>query len=710
MTLPEGVSAPDAVKTRGPVHWLGRVAQRAGVAADDLPDVPPGTPTQEAWPVFTRSMGIDDPALSKLVAEYFRLEVANLDLVDPAAAARITEDMARKYLIFPVGESDRHMMVATCDPTDVEAERSLGFTSGRTTVFHVAAPSAIQDAIDARFSPDRAVESILGSLEEESLDSVKLIEDRGPESVSAEDAKTTPVVKLTNLIIQDGIQAGASDIHIEPGKGTGNVRMRVDGVLRQHMEIPMSAHNRVISRIKILSKLDIADRLRPQDGKARVRIKNLAYDLRVSTIPTAGSEKCVIRILDSNKAFTLEDLELPTEELRSFRELLNFRDGIVLVTGPTGSGKTTTLYGALHELATGAVNIMTVEDPVEYDLPAITQTQVETRQSVTFSSALRAILRQDPDVILVGEIRDRETAETAAQAAMTGHLVLATVHANDAVAAVARLADLGLQYSTISTSLRGAIAQRLVRRVCKHCGESVGADITPDEQRLFDRYEVAPVVRAVGCAECGFTGFRGRLPIMEVLVVGPKLQEAIHMRKGHTTLHTLALQAGMRPIQRVALDWVEQGKTPLDEVERVLGQIIDEEEAKQSAGPAKILLVDDDEDVRHMLHELLLREGYGVTVVDDGQQALDVLKDDPDFSLMILDLGMPELDGRLVLEQVRGWVDTAALPVLVWTGSGHEDKDERALLEAGADDYVRKDVPPDRLMARIKAVLRRSAM
>ena len=433
MTRPEGATVPDASKVRGPVHWLGRVAERAGVPSEDLPDVPPGTPTQDAWPVFTRSMGIDDPALSKLVAEYFRLEVANLDLVDPATAARVTEDMARKYLIYPVRESDRHMIVATCDPTDVEAERSLGFTSGRTTVFHVATPGAIQDAIDARFSPDRAVESILGSLEEETLDSVKLIEDRGPESVSAEDAKATPVVKLTNLIIQDGIQASASDIHIEPGRGTGNVRIRVDGVLRQHMEIPMSAHNRVISRIKILSKLDIADRLRPQDGKARVRIKNLAYDLRVSTIPTAGSEKCVIRILDSNKAFTLEDLELPRQELAGFRELLSFRDGIVLVTGPTGSGKTTTLYGALHELATGAVNIMTVEDPVEYDLPAITQTQVETRQSVTFSSALRAILRQDPDVILVGEIRDRETAETAAQAAMTGHLVLATVHANDAV-------------------------------------------------------------------------------------------------------------------------------------------------------------------------------------------------------------------------------------------------------------------------------------
>ena len=229
----------------------------------------------------------------------------------------------------------------------------------------------------------------------------------------------------------------------------------------------MAAMNRVISRIKILAQLDIADRLRPQDGKAAVQVQNLSYDLRVSTIPAGRSdEKCVIRILDSNAQETLDDLSLPLHELDRLRQLLKLREGIVLVTGPTGSGKTTTLYGALREMADGKVNIMTVEDPIEYELAKITQTQVETKQGVTFGTALRAILRQDPDVILVGEIRDKETAETASHAAMTGHLVLATVHANDAVSAVGRMAAIGLPFATIAATLRGAIAQRLLRRVC----------------------------------------------------------------------------------------------------------------------------------------------------------------------------------------------------------------------------------------------------
>src|SRR5690606_28799808 len=329
------------------------------------------------------------------------------------------------------------------------------------------------------------------------------------------------------------------------------------------MDLPMSALNRVISRIKVLSKLDIADRLRPQDGKSRVQVRGRAYDLRVSTIPAGGAEKCVIRVLDSSATLSLDDLEIPKKELERLRTLLAFRDGIVVVTGPTGSGKTTTLYGALRELADGKVNIMTVEDPIEYELAGVTQTQVQTKQGMTFAGALRAMLRQDPDVILIGEIRDKETAITAAQAAMTGHLVLTTVHANDAVSTVARLADLGLQFSTISQTLRGSAAQRLLRRVCPACAETVRGQLTPDEQRLTERHGMEPVVRAVGCPECGFTGYRGRLPVNEVLVVGPRFQQAIEQRKGWSTLQRVAIQGGMRTLHEVGLEWVTQARTTL---------------------------------------------------------------------------------------------------------------------------------------------------
>ncbi len=694
------------------VHWLVRIAERAGPASGEgegLPEIAPSTRAAEAWGRVTKAYGLSDQRLAELVAQYFRLKVADFQAADPNAALLISETMARKHHIFPLMEDDRHFVVATCDPTDVEAERALGFTTGRATGFEVAAPVAIQDAIDQRFSPEKAVKSLLGTLEAEGDDMVKLVEEMGPESITEEDALATPVVKLTNLIIRDGISSGASDIHVEPGRATGSVRYRVDGVLRKHMDLPMSALNRVISRIKVLSRLDIADRLRPQDGKARVRIRNRGYDLRVSTIPAGGAEKCVIRILDSSAAHTLDDLDLPKHELDRLRQLLQNRDGVVVITGPTGSGKTTTLYGALRELADGKVNIMTVEDPIEYELPGITQTQVETKQGVTFAAALRAMLRQDPDVILVGEIRDKETAVTAAQAAMTGHLVLATVHANDAVSAVTRLADMGLQFGIIAQTLRGAIAQRLLRRVCPACAEPVRGQLTPDERRLTERYGVEPVVRAVGCPECGFTGYRGRIPVNEVLVVGPRFQQAVEQRKGWQTLSRVATQGGMRGIHEVALEWVGMGRTTLVEVERVLGQAIDEEEKKAAKGPPRILLVDDDESARLLMRTLLERDGCEVQDAEDGYRALEILKDDPDYNLVILDLAMPGLNGRDVLQQIRGSVETSALPVLIRTGTGSEAL-EAELLEAGADDYVEKSVDADRFMARVHAVLRRALL
>ncbi len=693
-------------------HWMVRVAGRADLLGDVEVDLPPQASADDAWEAVAKAAAISEAELSGVVAEFFRMTVADFSHTDPGAFLLVPEDLARRHRVFPVSASDRQLVVATADPTDMEAERTLAFTSGRKVVFQVASPKAIKNALDERFSPEKAVEDLLGNLDLVGTDedAVKLVEAMGPETITEGEVQATPVVKLTNLIIRDGISQGASDIHIEPGRGLGTVRYRVDGVLRKHMDLPMSALNRVISRIKILSRLDITDRLRPQDGKARVQVGGSAYDLRVSTLPAGGAEKCVIRVLDSDVSVTLEDLHVPDYELERLRQLLAFREGIVVVTGPTGSGKTTTLYGALRELADGRINIMTVEDPIEYELPSITQTQVETKQGLTFASALRSILRQDPDVILVGEIRDRETAETAAQAAMTGHLVLATVHANDAVAAVPRLVDLGLQYTVIASTLRGALAQRLLRRVCSSCAEPVEGDLTPEEQRLVERHGVDPKVRAVGCPECGFSGYRGRLPVMEVLTMGHKLGEAIEARKGSITLGKLAQQGGMRTMHAVGLDWVRDGATTLVEVERVLGQSLEEmEQASKEASTPRILLVDDDEDARVMMKTLLEREGFNTVEATNGHEAIDILQVDTDFSLVILDLAMPAMDGKQLLNAVRGSVDTAALPVLIRTGSETE-AEEAALLDAGADDFVTKSAGAARFLARVKAVIRRSRL
>ena len=694
------------------VHWIVRIARKAGLLGETRLDVPPDASAEDAWRAVARAAGLPESDLSGLVADFFRMSVADFSAADPDAFHMVPEEFARKHLMFPLSGSDRHLVVATADPTDIEAERVIGFTSGRKAVFQVASPREIQDALDDRFSPERAVEDLLGSLELGGAgeDDVKLVEEMGPEAISEGDVQSTPVVKLTNLIIRDGIVQGASDVHIEPGRKLGTVRYRVDGVLRKHMDLPMSALNRVISRVKILSRLDIADRLRPQDGKARVQVDNGAYDLRVSTIPAGGAEKCVIRILDSNTSTSLEELNVPPFELDRLRQLMAYREGIVVVTGPTGSGKTSTLYGVLRELADGKVNIMTVEDPIEYELSSITQTQVETKQGLTFAKALRSILRQDPDVILVGEIRDRETAETAAQAAMTGHLVLATVHANDAVSAVPRLVDLGLQFSTIASTLRGALAQRLIRKICATCAEPVRGELTPEEQQLSERHGVEPIVRAVGCPECGFSGYKGRVPVMEVMVLGPRLAAGIEGRKGTVTLKKLAEQGGMRSMHAVGLDRVRDGATTLVEVERALGQNLQElEKAEEEAGPPRILLVDGDEDARVLMRTLLEEEGFEIHEAGDGRKAVDVLRLDPDFSLVVLDLTMPAVDGRELLNTIRGSVDTAALPVLIRTGSA-TTQEEVELLDAGADDFLAKSAGAARFVARVKAIIRRSLL
>ncbi len=688
-------------------HWLLRVARRNELeGAGDL-DLSPTIPIRDAWRIVTRQLRLGDEELASMVADYFRLKRANLDAVESHAVALLPESIIRQYSVMPVSETDRYLYVATSDPTDVDAERVLGFRSGRTPVFQVAPPSEITDAIDERYSPNQAVEGILGRHHGPDEDALQVVEALGPEVISQEDATATPVVKLTNLILRDGIEIGASDIHVEPGRRMGVVRYRVDGVLRKHMDLPMAALNRVISRVKILSKLDIADRLRPQDGRTRVQIGDKVYDLRVSTLPAGGAEKLVLRILDSNSLFTLEDLTMTDHELGRLRQLMSLRDGIVVVTGPTGSGKTTTLYGAMRELATGRVNIMTVEDPIEYELDSITQTQVEVKQGVTFAGALRAILRQDPDIILVGEIRDRETAEVAAQAALTGHLVLATVHANDAVGAVSRLADLGLEYSIIASAVRGVVAQRLIRRVCAECAEPINGDLTMDEKEIADRFRTEPKVRAKGCSDCGYSGYRGRLPVLEVLSVGLRMQEAIELRKGAATLTHLAEQGGMRSMHEVGFEWTREGLTTLDEVERVLGQVVTETQLE--AGPARVLIVDDDEEDRLMMRTALTNAGYLVETAPDGHEAMDMLSNDRNFSLVVLDLGMPNLTGREVLERMRRSSDLLAIPVLVRT-SLEEAQAEIDLLNAGADDYISKQAGVDRFLARVAAVLRRSAL
>ncbi len=688
-------------------HWMQQVLQRAGVDGFENLALTPGLPVADVWRQTEETCDITGLELARHVAAHFRLQQADLGSAETRVLKLVPQELAHRFRVFPLREDDRHLVVATSDPTDLDAEKALGFASGRTPVFEVASPTDLEREIEAGYSPDRVLEALVSSVDSDVIDAVRILDETEPEALGADAVESGPVVKLTNLILRDAIAHRASDIHLEAGRGAGTVRFRVDGVLFKYMGIPMAALNRVVSRIKILGRLDIADRLRPQDGRARVQIRDGTYDLRISTVPTRDAEKAVIRVLDPQSSLDLEALGLASDAVKRTRDLLGHRDGIIIVTGPTGSGKTTTLYAALRELATGQINIMTVEDPVEYELPEVTQIQVEERRGVTFASALRAILRQDPDVIFVGEIRDLETAEVAVQASMTGHLVLATLHTNDALSAIQRLMDLGLDRPSIAVSLRGVVAQRLVRRLCERCARpATAAPVPQEEARLVDVYGVEPVAVAMGCRACGQTGYRGRLAVAEVAVIEERLQQLIAAGAPSADLTRAARAAGMQTLRDAALAQVRAGSTTLAELERSLGKMPDRSTRRGPTEP-HILLVDDDAVNRTLAKALLTKHGFRVSEAGDGAVALERLGNSEDYDLMVLDLDMPKVGGSEVLGRVRSTLATAALPVVVLTGTNDPDAEIR-LMENGADDYIRKPIDSPRFVARIRAALRRA--
>jgi general secretion pathway protein E len=395
--------------------------------------------------------------------------------------------------------------------------------------------------------------AVVGEVES-AVDLSRLMQDLPAVEDLLEAADDAPIIRMLNALLTQGVRDGASDIHIEPYERASAVRFRVDGTLREVVRPNKALHAALISRLKIMAELDIAEKRLPQDGRISLRLGDRAVDVRVSTLPGAHGERAVLRLLDkSSQRFTLEGLGMSGPVLAGFETLVRQPHGIVLVTGPTGSGKTTTLYAALARLDTATTNVLTVEDPIEYELPGIGQTQVNPRIDLTFAKALRAILRQDPDVIMIGEIRDFETAQIAVQASLTGHLVLATLHTNDAPSAVTRLTDMGVEPFLLSSSLLGVLAQRLVRELCPQCRRA-------DPQGLW---------HPVGCEACGHTGYKGRTGVYELMVTGDAERALIHARASEAELRAQALRAGMLPMREDGERLVRAGRTSREELLRV---------------------------------------------------------------------------------------------------------------------------------------------
>jgi len=444
--------------------------------------------------------------------------------------------------------------------TLAEAKRVLGVKVRASMV----SPSEFDKLLTAAYSQD-GVAALAGNLEND-VDLSRLMQELPQIEDLLESDDGAPVIRMINAILTQALNARASDVHIEPYEARSVVRFRIDGAMRSIVEPHRGLHSAMVSRLKVMAQLDIAEKRLPQDGRISLRVAGKAVDIRVSTLPTGHGERAVLRILEKDSTrMNLSSLGMSDATLADIDRLIHQPHGIILVTGPTGSGKTTTLYSALSRVDAAALNIMTVEDPIEYDLAQIAQTQVNTRIDMSFAKALRAILRQDPDVIMIGEIRDVETAQIAVQASLTGHLVLATLHTNDAVSAVARLMDMGVEPFLLASSLTGVLAQRLVRNLCTHCRHPYAPDNT--ELALMDLPSPPAIIyRAVGCDHCHNSGYIGRTGIYELLKMDDTLRRLTHDKASEQELRNYAAEKGMSNLRQDGMRWVEQGITSLEEL------------------------------------------------------------------------------------------------------------------------------------------------
>lgn len=493
----------------------------------------------------------------------FQLGIPHINLtqlpIDQDVIPLISPEMAKRNLVMPVRKEENKLYVAMADPMDYFAIEELRMATGFQIVPGIATKDDLYQGIKKYYDMQESLDEAMDDFIEE-----EEIEETG---IQDEDS---PVVRLVNQMIANAVMQRASDIHLDPQETELTVRYRVDGVLQHERSLPKHMQNVIIARIKIMGNLNITESRIPQDGRFKINVDFKPIDVRLSTLPSVYGEKVVMRILDlSNALGDLDKLGFSQENIACFKEMIEKPNGIVLLTGPTGSGKSSTLYAALNRLNREEVNIITIEDPVEYQLAGVNQVQVNEDVGLTFASGLRSILRQDPDIVMIGEIRDTETAQIAIRASLTGHLVLSTLHTNSAVAAVTRLIDMGIEPFLISSSLTGVVAQRLVRRVCRDCEEEV--PVTSREKELFRArgYEVEYVKRGRGCSSCHMTGYRGRLAIHEVLTIDDTLRKYIMEASSATRMREYVQKNGMKFLIDDGLDKARQGLTTIEEVLRV---------------------------------------------------------------------------------------------------------------------------------------------
>jgi type IV pilus assembly protein PilB len=522
--------------------------------------------------VLVKAGFIKEEELLAFLGRQFSLPVVDLSKyeINPDVVRLLPEDMVQKHLALPINRVGAKMIVAVSDPSSMAIVDGIGFKTGYSVELVLASERDITTAINKFFDRSMEFKDIISELD----DDLEVIREETVETSDLERVvDDAPVVKLANYLLTEAIKRRASDIHIEPYEREFRVRYRIDGVLYEVMRPPLRLRNALSSRLKIMSSLDIAERRLPQDGRIKMKIgKGREMDFRVSVLPTIHGEKIVLRLLDkSSLQLDMTKLGFETHALSEFMDAIHRPFGMILVTGPTGSGKTTTLYSALSDLNKTSDNISTVEDPVEYNFAGINQVQMKEEIGLTFSSALRSFLRQDPDIIMVGEIRDYETAEIAVKASLTGHLVLSTLHTNDAPSTVTRLLNMGVEPFLVSSSLNLIVAQRLARRVCEKCSQDtkIPPKALVDAGMKPERVKETRARRGKGCEDCNGTGFRGRVALYEVMPIKEEIKELVLRGGSAIDIKREAIRLGMKTLRQSGLSKLEEGVTTLEEVLRV---------------------------------------------------------------------------------------------------------------------------------------------
>jgi type II secretory ATPase GspE/PulE/Tfp pilus assembly ATPase PilB-like protein/ActR/RegA family two-component response regulator len=648
------------------------------VAGADQLRLAPSTPLSEAWAVAKAGLALSDSAVAQHVASRFHLRLANLAEASPAVVKLVPETVVRKHRLLPLREDDREIVVATADPTDLEAEQAIAFASGRQVVFEIAPPGVIDAHIERRYAPGAAVEAMMERVDTARADAVRVVDEMAGTLKRAQGGESGAVAKLTNLILRAAIDHRANAIEIAHGAGTAGVLLLVDGVWTRFMQLSVPVMNHVIARLRVLGNVGIANRMWSRDGGARIRIEGRTYDLRLQISAPGSMKRALIRIYDQSFTPRIADLLLTAEAEQALREALT-RPGLMLLAIPPDAGGGTLLYAILRELAAEGRRVVFAEDVLRWDLHGVEHASVEHG---TAANAIQAAAARDVDVIVAGAVPDAETALALVRACRPGRLVIARVEAESAAAAVR---DLAVQVgpAALADALRTLVSVRLLRRTCERCQAEAAA--------------------TAQCEVCRRTGYRGVLPLLAVLPASRALSHALHGANPQSEIAPLLDDAS--GLRAQASTRIARGESTEEEAGRALQAT--EAAAAEPVDRPLVLVADDDALIRLLARTVLETDGLTVIEAEDGVEALERLAATSGVSLVVVDLDMPRLNGHGVVAEIKRDVKTAGVPVVVLTASTNPIDEARAL-ERGADDYIRKPIDPPRFLARIRAVLRRS--